>query len=339
MITTIIITTITKKNYQDRNNHNRNQNDDRSRKRSNEYNNNDRNKRKRKSYYTYDNYPKAKEDNQLVNLVRNEDSFEHFINIINNTVLRDCETSKEMFRSRMIDFTRDETKKDAELYNVIREFVHKEIYELDEYKRKKEKESNFRSENRIKDLKPLIVNNYQHTIDRFLDLGCSEGSITAPLGESLQLDLQNIHGCDIFDVKDTKGFIFKKVENQEKLLYEDSYFPVVVALMSLHHMEKLEIMINEIYRVLRPGGLLVIREHNCESGDVSLVMDVVHGFYMQVWKEEKEIEDFRNFYSHYRSSREWKRIIENNGFTELESDDRMSYRKLLRYYYAVYKKK
>ena len=92
--------------------------------------------------------------------------------------------------------------------------------------------------------------------------------------------------------------------------------------MALHHFENQNQMLQEVFRVLRPGGIFVIREHDCNPQEVrpfanlkliteyklrvhycvnqhhaqsysyvqlAPVIDVLHGLYSRVWSDPPEM--------------------------------------------------
>jgi ubiquinone/menaquinone biosynthesis C-methylase UbiE len=88
-----------------------------------------------------------------------------------------------------------------------------------------------------------------------LDVGCAEGKITADVGKDVfHLPADKIFGCDVRQVENQTGFVFKLLNEQDgKLPYDHSSMGVVTALMVLHHVQKLDEELKEIYRVLTPG--------------------------------------------------------------------------------------
>ncbi len=188
---------------------------------------------------------------------------------------------------------------------------------------------------------------------KILDLGCAEGTITSCLGSLLNSPKENVHGCDIIDLDQeeqyNRQFTYNHIgDSDESLLpYESNSFDVIVALMSLHHIQNVELTLREINRVLKPGGLLIIREHDCVIRELRSVLDIVHAFYALVWSNPRELEDFSTYYSHYRRSVDWRNLITRTGFIECINTCRTErypkYHKNkiinpLRYYYAVYRK-
>lgn len=104
--------------------------------------------------------------------------------------------------------------------------------------------------------------------DNCLDLGCGPGgflSLMAPL-------CRTIIGADITPafVKQCRAFIERKpIPNARAVLIEngvlpfgDGEFDKVVLIDTIHHLEDQERTLDEIARVLKPGGLLLIFEPN-----------------------------------------------------------------------------
>lgn len=137
-----------------------------------------------------------------------------------------------------------------------------------------------------------------------LDIGCADGRITARIGTALGLEPGNVHGCDTraamvayaegADEDHLDKFVFTETAEPSTsvmgvaggaalLPYEDSSFELVTCLMTLHHLRLQKEYLDEVYRVLRPGGMLVVRDHDCRSSATATVLDIVHGMHYLVW--------------------------------------------------------
>lgn len=104
------------------------------------------------------------------------------------------------------------------------------------------------------------------TCPNILDLGCGPGSLTAllcaiPDAEVIGTDLspQMINKARR---NHPKAQFF--VDDAEAMRFEDQTFDVVFCSGVLHHLPSLGRVLNEIHRVLKPGGFLIAREPNSD---------------------------------------------------------------------------
>lgn len=192
----------------------------------------------------------------------------------------------------------------------------------------------------------------EHSI-KILDIGCAEGSISVMIGQYFGLDASHMHGCDIIENKSqniSEQMTFTHItdeNNSYQKLYDNEQFDIIIALMSLHHIKNRDEILKQIHRILKPNGLFIIREHNCISKGLSLVLDAIHGFYSMVWANPREMSDFQTeYFANYTRSDDLTKIIISFGFSELYNNrfneyPRFYYGKVinpLNYYYAVYRK-
>lgn len=147
-----------------------------------------------------------------------------------------------------------------------------------------------------------------------LDFGCAEGKITGSLGKILNLHRSNVHGCDIRDISVSSSEFTFTCASGESLPYASEMFDLVVVSMVLHHIPNVESVVQEIVRVISPGGILLLREHDCEINGLSMAIDIQHGLYALVWSEPQESPDFcQAFYSFYRPRSAWKSMLLQSG--------------------------
>jgi len=111
-----------------------------------------------------------------------------------------------------------------------------------------------------------------------------------------------------------RGFKFHLLENPHQLPFNPCSKFIVTTLMTLHHIREPSKVLKEIFRVLEPGGYLIIREHDCPSKETSVVFDVIHGLYAMAWSEPREMQDFRTYSALYRTRKEWEKMIIDSGF-------------------------
>jgi len=121
-----------------------------------------------------------------------------------------------------------------------------------------EREPHFRPENKEK-----VRNKLQeiHSVSggKLLDVGCGTGFII-----DLSKDLFDVvYGVDITEamlkkVDVSSGNINLLNVNAESMPFEDNYFDVVTAYSFLHHLKDYTGVLNEVYRVLKKGGIFYI---------------------------------------------------------------------------------
>lgn len=102
---------------------------------------------------------------------------------------------------------------------------------------------------------------------KFLDLGCDEGTWTINLAK--KIGTRNVYGIDIIDEKlkiaNLKGIKITKGSLNKKFPYNDNYFDVIHGNQIIEHIENLDNFVSEIYRILKPGGYVIISTENASS--------------------------------------------------------------------------
>jgi len=104
---------------------------------------------------------------------------------------------------------------------------------------------------------------------RVLDVGCGNGYVLSHFArngaETTGIDLTR-RAVDLsrrrFELEGLRGTFVQA--SAEQLPFEDSYFDLVVSVGVLHHTPRTEVAVQEIYRVLKPGGrfLLMLYHRN-----------------------------------------------------------------------------
>ncbi len=98
---------------------------------------------------------------------------------------------------------------------------------------------------------------------RVLDFGCAEGSDIELLhaGHSFQL-----YGIDASETQLQRfrmrypGSEIKKATQIGKIEYEEHFFDYIIVISTLHHIPNVSYVLSELARVLKPNGLMIIRE-------------------------------------------------------------------------------
>merc|ERR1711964_731458 len=71
----------------------------------------------------------------------------------------------------------------------------------------------------------------------------------------------------------------QNVEEFESLPFEDSSQDIVTCLQVLHHVRDRGKMLDEILRILKPGGVLILREHDARGVEMKMLCDIEHGLW------------------------------------------------------------
>jgi SAM-dependent methyltransferase len=91
---------------------------------------------------------------------------------------------------------------------------------------------------------------------------------------------------------------------------------VVTCYIGLHHCPaaRLDGFVASIYRILRPGGSFIIRDHDVKSAEMATFVSLVHTVFNVGLNETLDFEkkDFKNF----KSADEWATIISKAGFKD-----------------------
>lgn len=100
--------------------------------------------------------------------------------------------------------------------------------------------------------------------ERYLDVGCGNGAFTISLGS----DFSEVYGIDVegdrlaefrqkIQERGLRNFSVQSM-SAEKMGFPDNYFDVITAIEVIEHIPGLGSALDEIYRVLKPGGVFGI---------------------------------------------------------------------------------
>jgi ubiquinone/menaquinone biosynthesis C-methylase UbiE len=152
----------------------------------------------------------------------------------------------------------------------------------------------------------------------FIDVGCGIGETTSALAKYWDLSPDRAVGLDIFQPPSTPGnILFEQMQADElpaHILPMSQDLAIVS--MVLHHSPNPESLVSQIFKVLKPGAYLVVREHDA-TPELTNFLDSVHVFYEQVFPDEPI---FVPNAKQYKQLEEWQSIIENHGFDTLKID-------------------
>lgn len=186
-----------------------------------------------------------------------------------------------------------------------------------------------------KKLKSLKIKTTKPTT--YLDFGCGDGKFTKEIMEHYKILKTNTYGVDKkkYPSIDDMGirFLESNIPNvtsestdtskqfRFKLPIEDNTIDIVTVFMVLHHIPKQyhENVIKELYRIISPNGVLILKEHNAPSVNEKdyepfyKTIDIVHDVYDFIIEPELSWMD-SGYYSKYLSLNQWDMLFKQSGF-------------------------
>lgn len=99
------------------------------------------------------------------------------------------------------------------------------------------------------------------TCKKVLDIPSGAGAFTNRL---LQQNIE-VHSADIENIMMVENKNFREADMNKRLPYEDNTFCAVVCIDGIEHIERPFDFVRECYRVLKPGGHLIISTPNISS--------------------------------------------------------------------------
>ena len=161
-------------------------------------------------------------------------------------------------------------------------------YIKDQYRSGVESYAEFTKDVGLWDSEKFVFTKYLQPSDQILDLGCGTGRTTFPLYE---MGYQQITGVDLtpemiesaLALKPHFGFsIDFRVGDARHLPFEDNHFDAVIfsfnGVMSIPGAHNRRLALQDINRVLRPGGTFIFTTHDREKDEK----------YLAFWAEEQE---------------------------------------------------
>jgi 2-polyprenyl-3-methyl-5-hydroxy-6-metoxy-1,4-benzoquinol methylase len=202
-----------------------------------------------------------------------------------------------------------------------------------------------RGECRAMDFKKL-VRRANKKITKYLDIGAHDGLITCAIANALNVQPKCVFGADVESWIGSSNTVDKSVTNQIhsvgiKAINNKTHIPLaggfslISALQTLHHVEDIDGLMSEITRLLIPGGLFIIREHNCKTKNIERLIHLEHCLYSVLGDNTPKDTFMNNYYGRYLSAGQWDCVMESYGFKCLFKQFKNN---VTQYYYAVYEK-
>ncbi len=223
-------------------------------------------------------------------------------------------------------------------------YIYKEINKL--YKRFKPEDTGFdKGEFRYNEIKKAGFLSYipKRGDIKYLDFGGGIGDITYSIAKNQGYLKSNTFVTDIqnwLGKEHTDEFVKQVTYRYLKttiLPFGDKYFDFITCFQVLHHIADKNFAIKELKRVIKDDGVLLIREHNCETVEDQMLIDIEHS--LHAYAVDEQGEDYLQKYNDvYMSKRELRALMESNGFIYVD----IKYpeeKGITKYYYSIWKSK
>jgi SAM-dependent methyltransferase len=170
----------------------------------------------------------------------------------------------------------------------------------------------------------------------YLDIGCGDAKDSKEISELIQA--KQTYLADVVKQKPEVGK-FLLIKENKPLNLEDDSVDVITMLHSLHHAKDLQFRLLDLVRILKPKGLLFIKDHNVTSIDVANAVSFEHFLY-NVGEGKVTPTDTENFFNkeplYNYSAKQIKDYLEQLGMKEVYF--MQGKRKITGVYYAIFKK-
>lgn len=154
-----------------------------------------------------------------------------------------------------------------------------------------------------------IVNFFEYTIlpkSKVLDIGSGNGIIANIIREKRNAEVICL---DIADNNKTKQEII--VYDGKHIPFENELFDTALLIFVLHHSKNSEDILKEAYRILKPGGRLVVFE-DTYSNPFQYIIVAIMDIVLNVW-------DFTPLPLQFKKEEAWKKIFEGLDFSILST--------------------
>ena len=195
-----------------------------------------------------------------------------------------------------------------------------------------------RGKQRVRDLKDIGFFSKVKSANTLLDFGGQNGIIGREIG-----DVLNTQNVIVTDISNWFGNTFTKVPNVKQIFLntytlnqiDTQSIDLIICFQVLHHIKQFETTLNELYRVLKPGGYMLIREHDCNSEETRVLIDIEHSLF-ECAIESRGYKYLKEYYANYFTRKNLNMIIEKHGFISNTVNSDPSTGNDTRYYYQLY---
>jgi SAM-dependent methyltransferase len=195
----------------------------------------------------------------------------------------------------------------AEIYDELHRFL-KQPENADSFRALFQSDEAARIQRRLGQLIRLLPERWRPGC--FVDVGCGTGLVTAGLARHWELAQDHVFGVEVFE-RSQAGDVFTRLPFVDRRIpLPDGTQDLALLIMVLHHEVDQVGLLRETFRVLRPGGRLIVRETDAFRVDLRLFNQVMEMMYYRVFNQ---LPGIPNPVLH-RSAAEWEFDFDRVGF-------------------------
>lgn len=150
----------------------------------------------------------------------------------------------------------------------------------------------------------------------YVDIGAADGTITQMVSKVIEA-VTTIATDIIPPPADVVTDLDYRQIVEGKFPIPDKYVDVATAFVVLHHVNDIPLFLREVKRILKPGGVFIIREHNIERITSRVFIDIIHAVSHIIHRQENIADFYKNYFSFCRSAAEWDNIFAKYGFKKI----------------------
>jgi|688.fasta_scaffold53317_4 SAM-dependent methyltransferase len=109
---------------------------------------------------------------------------------------------------------------------------------------------------------------------------------------------------------------------------------LITAFQVFHHILDVSTTLKLLYDLLKPGGYLIIREHDCNNNTTRMLIDVEHIIYDYVYNNLQN--SINDYFAYYRTKEQWIDIITNVGFKHIPTNNLNLNKNITNYYFDIF---
>jgi len=188
-----------------------------------------------------------------------------------------------------------------------------------------------------------LVKPNQNTV--YLDFGGGIGDIATSFAKKFLFKKQNVFVTDIKDwygqehVDKYSQYVTYRYLTINTLPFENNTFDMITCFQVLHHLPRIGVLIilSELYRVLKVGGYMIVREHACETDVDRMMIDVEHTLYNWIIDDNQSFGYLDKYEDEYFSRKDLIQLLQNAKF-KMVSLKYPELKGVTKYYYQIWTK-